>query len=116
MDKLAAYIFNHCPELLTAEERRAHKNIIVQQKIEATAHEMQREMMREKWLSYDNEILELLRNGAEEFYKVAVERVFRDHPKKEYLNLCPKCRVLVRTREAKQCPECFYSWRGELEK
>lgn len=110
MDEMAYYIFNYCQELLTKEENQAHKNLLVQQKIDSSENPTTKEMMR-KWESSDDEnVLKLLENGSEEFYKRVVERVFRDNPNKEFLNLCPKCNALTATPKAKQCRKCYFSW------
>ncbi|MEK7724759.1 MAG: hypothetical protein AAB336_10450 [Acidobacteriota bacterium] len=111
MDEIAYYIFNYCSDLLTKEEIQAHKNLLVQFKIDSTDNEIQKDMMRRRWQSNDENVLKLLENGSEEFYKIAVERVFREKPNKEFLNFCPKCNALTRTPKAKQCPKCYFSWR-----
>ena len=76
MDETTYYIFNYCQELLTKVENQAHKNLLVQQKIDWSEHQTKKEMMRKSWLSNDENVLKLLENGSEEFYKKAVERVF----------------------------------------
>ena len=114
MDEMAYYIFNHCFDLLKSEEYQAHKNLLVQQKINQSENQVKKERMRKSWLSNDEKVLKLLENGSEEFYKKTVERVFRDNPNKEFLNLCPKCNALTKTPKAKQCPKCFYSWHEEI--
>ena len=110
MDEMAYYIFNYCQDLLTKDENQAHKNLLVQFKIDSTDNEIQKDMMRRRWLSHDKNVLKLLETGNKEFYKKAVERVFRDNPNKEFLNLCPKCNALTNTPKAKQCPKCYFSW------
>jgi len=76
----------------------------------AVDNEIQKDMMRRRWLSKDENVLSLLEKGEAEFYKKAVERVLQENPSKEFLNLCPKCNALTKTPKAKQCPKCFYSW------
>lgn len=110
MDETTYYIFNYCNELLTKEENQAYRNLLVQLKMDSTDNEIQKDMMRKRWLSNDENVLKLLEKGSEEFYKKAIERVFRDNPNKEFLNLCPKCNSLLRTPKAKQCPKCYFSW------
>ncbi len=114
MDEMAYYIFNYCPELLTKEENQAHKNLLVQQKINQSENRIKKEMMRKSWLSNDENVLKHLKNGSEEFYKKTVERVFRDNPNKEFLKLCPKCNSLTKTPKAKQCSKCFHTWHKEI--
>lgn len=109
MDEITYYIFNYRQDLLTAEENFAYRHLSVSQNIDFVESENQRKLMR-KWLSTDNNVLKLLENGENEFYKLTVERVFQDNPDKEILNLCPKCNALARTPKAKQCPKCYFSW------
>ncbi len=114
MDETAYYIFNYCREFLTKEENQAHKNLLVQQKIDWSENQTKKEMMRKSWLSNDENVLRHLENGSEQIYKRTVERVLNDNPNKEFLNLCPKCNSLARTAKAKQCPKCFYSWHNKV--
>lgn len=114
MGELEIYIFNYCLELLTKEEKQAHQNLLVQQKIDSVDNVIQKDMMRRRWLSKDENVLKLLENGSEEFYKKAVERVLKDNPNKEFLNLCPKCNALTKTPKAKQCPKCYFSWHNQV--
>lgn len=113
MDKLANYIFDWCPHLLTENERKARKHLIGLDKIESHDSEARKEMSKKMWLSDDENVLKLLEKGSETFYKTAVERVLRDNHNKDFLNLCPKCNALARTPKSKQCPKCFYSWHNE---
>ena len=46
MHETAYYIFNYCQKLLTKEENQAHKNLLVQQKIDWSEHQTKKEMMR----------------------------------------------------------------------
>ncbi|CAN5807748.1 hypothetical protein BH20ACI4_BH20ACI4_30170 [soil metagenome] len=115
MDEMAYYIFNYCFELLTKEENQAHKNLLGQQKTDSSENQTKKEILRKSWLSDDKDVLKLLENGSEEFYKRTVERVFKDNPNKEFLNLCPKCNALTKTPKARQCRKCFYSWHEDTE-
>lgn len=60
--------------------------------------------------SSDKEELELLKDGQDSFFAKVVERVLRDNPDKQFLNLCPNCDYLTVTPKAKQCRNCFHSW------
>jgi hypothetical protein len=84
------------------------------QKIDSVESKTQKELMRKKWLSTDENVLKLLNDGEAAFYKQSIERVFRENPNKEFLNLCPKCNSLTRTPKSHQCPKCFYSWHNEI--
>lgn len=74
MDEMAYYIFNYCQKLLTKEENLAHKNLLVQQKIDLSDNPKISEIMRKHEISNDNNVLKLLENGKAEFYKKTVER------------------------------------------
>lgn len=114
MDQLAKYIFDWCPNLLTDEERKARKHLIGMDKVENTESEKMKIFIGKSWQSNDEKVLKLLESGAENFYKNAVERVLRQNPNRDFLNLCPKCNSLARTPQANQCPKCFYSWHEEI--
>lgn len=109
MDEVTYYIFNYRKDLLTEEENSAYRHLSVSQNIDYVESENQKKALR-KLLSTDENVLKLLEDGGNEFYKRTVERVFRDNPNNEILNLCPKCNALARTPKAKQCPKCYFSW------
>ncbi len=108
MTELAKYIFDHYPNLLTTEERLARKHLIGLQKLKDEDSESRRRF----WLSTDENVLILLENGSEEFFRKTVERILRDYPNEVFLNKCPKCNALTKTPKAKQCPKCYFSWHG----
>lgn len=114
MDEITYYIFNYRQDLLANEENKAYRHLTVLQNIEFVESETQKRLMR-KWLSTDEKVLKLLENGENNFYKQTIERVFRNNPNEEILNLCPKCNALARTPKAKQCQKCFYSWHNKLD-
>jgi hypothetical protein len=114
MDETTYYIFNYCQAFLTKEENQAHKHLAVLQKINSVESKPQKELMRKKWLSTDENVLKLLNDGEVTFYKQTIERVFRENPNKEFLNLCPKCNSLAKTPKSNQCPKCFYSWHNKI--
>lgn len=110
--ELAGYLFNYCANLLTETEKAAFKHNLVLKKIESA----ESPMLREKWISSDEKVLELLKDGESEFFKRLEERVLRDNPQKEFMNLCPKCGYLTITPKAQQCRKCHHSWHEETEK
>jgi hypothetical protein len=70
--------------------------------------------LRKGWLSTDKEVLELLKNGYQEFRKNTAERILKEQSEKIYFNYCPICKKLARTPQAKQCRYCGYSWHKQI--
>jgi rubrerythrin len=114
--ELARYLFDYLSDLLTDEEKTAYKNTLVQKKIDDADSEPMKRMLRKHWLSSDERVLELLKDGEEAFFRKLEERVLRDNPDKDFMNLCPKCGYLTITPKAKQCRKCYHSWHVEVEK
>jgi hypothetical protein len=114
-EELARYLYNYRSDLLTKAERTAYKNTLVLKKIENSDSPKMKDMLRRKWYSSDEEVLELLRDGEAAFFKKLEKRVLRDNPAKTFMNLCLKCGYLAKTSKAKQCWKCFYSWHEEVE-
>jgi hypothetical protein len=111
--ELINYLYWYCSDLLTKEERSAFKNTLVSVKIDNAESQSMKKMLRKRWFSSDEKVLDLLKDGEDAFFDKVVERVFRDNPQKEFLNLCPKCSYLTVTPKAKQCRNCYYSWHNE---
>ncbi len=114
--ELARYLYDYCQELLTHDEKAAYKNTLVLIKIENAESPKMKQLLRREWFSSDEGVLDLLKDGEEEFFRKLERRVLRDNPKKEFMNLCPKCGYLTITPKAKQCRKCFHSWHEEVEK
>lgn len=113
MNKLTKYIVTWYPDLMTVNEKAAHKTSFVEEKAENLEPGNLQRMLREKWGSSDPEVLALLENGREEFLQKVADRILREHADEVFLNYCPKCGELTKTPRAKQCPSCFFSWHDE---
>ena len=113
-EELANYLYQYLPDLLTDNEKSAFKNTIVLNKIENAESHTMKKMLREKWFSSDEKVLDLLKEGEQKFFKKLEQRVLRDNPNKKFMNLCPKCNYLTITPKAKQCRKCYYSWHEEV--
>ena len=113
IEELARYIYDYRRDLLTDEEKAAYKNTLVLKKIENADSPKMKELLRWEWFSSDEKVLDLLKNGNDEFFRKIEQRVLCDNPAKEFMNLCPKCGYLTITPEAKQCRKCFHSWHNE---
>jgi hypothetical protein len=66
--------------------------------------------LREHYPTVADKAFELISNGAEAFYQRTLARVFAEHGE-SWMNLCPNCHALCRTRRARQCPRCFSRWK-----
>ncbi len=115
-EELATYLYDYCNNLLTVEEREAYKNTLVLFKIRNSESPAKKKLLRKEWFSSDAEVLDLLKNGEEEFFRNLELRVLRDNPQKEFLNICPKCNYLTKTPKAKQCRKCHHSWHNKVER
>ena len=105
------YITTYFSELMTLPEKAAlrHQHSLI--KLEDDKNERRTKFYyRQGLLSKDPEVLDLLSAGPDEFMIKCAERIFKEHPDKVYLNLCPKCNKLARTPHAKQCRYCHYDW------
>ena len=114
MDELTRYIFYSYFGLLTFKEKAAYKTSFAEEKAGNLEPGNLQDFLREKWDSRDPEVLELLKNGRDEFMRNVKDRILREHPDKVFLNYCPKCGGLTKTPRAKQCPKCFFSWHGDV--
>lgn len=64
------------------------------------------------WLSEDEEVLSLLKDGFDVFKANTVGTIMKDHVDGIFFNNCPQCGRLARTPMAKQCRFCGNSWRS----
>ena len=66
---------------------------------------------REKgWLTSDQSVLDLLKDGYDNFELNVAKRILSQNSDKVYFNNCPKCNNLARTPYARQCRHCGYAW------
>lgn len=101
------FFFDGHPHLLTLIERRALRRLRGQQKVQSSSEPMRR-MLEERFLTSEPEVLSLLEQGEEAFFRTSLERVRRESGHE--LNCCPRCGSLCRTSEACVCPQCNHSW------
>lgn len=64
----------------------------------------------ERDTSNDPKVLELLKDGLQEFHKSTGERVYDEQLHELELNRCPKCNGIARTPSAKQSRYCGHDW------
>lgn len=102
------YIFGWYPFLLTTEEKKAYRHLMVLQKIDSTQNKGLKNMMVHGFLNREPKVHELLKEGEEKFFERTMRRVYFE--RFEELNLCPNCGSLCRTPRACLCPRCNHSW------
>lgn len=113
MDDITKYIVNNYWGLLTSEEKTAYKLILGEQKGQEIFSPELQKRFRAAWDSKNPNVLSLLDDGPEEFFRSIRDRILREYSEMIILNLCPKCNSLARTPKAKQCSKCFHSWHAE---
>ena len=62
------------------------------------------------WLTSDQAVLDLLKDGYEIFEWNVANRIIEQNADKVFLNNCPRCNKLARTAYAKQCRHCGHTW------
>jgi hypothetical protein len=107
----ALYLIMYFSELMTEHERVALRHTQSTFKLEGVKKPHLVNMYyKQGWLTTDPEILNLLKDGEDQFVINSAERILRETPEKVFLNLCPKCGKLARTPQAKQCRFCEEDW------
>jgi len=107
----ARYIITYFSELMTPTEKIAlrHQQSLV--KLEDSENDNRTKLYyRRGWLSTDADVLNLLSKGSDQFMINCAKHILKDCPEKVFLNLCPACKKLARTPDAKQCRFCGCDW------
>lgn len=116
MDKETAnYIVTYFSNLLTEKEKLAVKHSSSILKIEsgdkATNLVSLTKVYKDRgWLTDDQTVLDLLKDGWDNFELKTAQRILNDCGDKAFLNNCPKCGKLARTTIAKFCRHCGHDW------
>ncbi len=106
--ELEDYIYRYSGRFMTDDEAMARKTVMYSLK---TQSESMLSMMREKgWMSDDPKILSMIADGSEALKDRIVKRIWNDHREELSLNLCPECKLITRTPDARQCRFCFHDW------
>lgn len=107
---LFVYLRNHCPQLLTEQERRAANAALLRAKMAAAHRQEIQSMLKAKCLFGDAEVDAALADGVDAFYRRVSRRVLSDPAAAAQINRCPRCRRVVRTPAARQCFWCGRDW------
>ncbi|NTS44007.1 hypothetical protein HRG84_24220, partial [Flavisolibacter sp. BT320] len=111
------YILNYYSRFMTLKEAAAMKHYMSSSKFSQTVSsdgDKGNFLLEKGWLSKDKEVVELLKDGYQQFRQNTAERILKDNTGKIYFNHCPKCVKLARTPQAKQCRYCGYSWHKQV--
>jgi hypothetical protein len=116
---LIDYILNYFSRFMTLQEKAANKHYSTSFKFSKsisndTNGEKTGFLQERGWLSNDNDVLNLFKDGYKQFRLNTAERIFTEHHDKIYFNNCAKCGRLARTPQAKQCRFCGYSWHKQV--
>jgi len=113
----ASYVFRSYGHLMSERERVALRHIgatmkatlgrsdeIAQQEVKRSTNHLR------KLLSDDPQVLDLARDGYDEFALRAGQRILNQHRSEILLNYCPQCGKLARTPKARQCRFCGHGF------
>ena len=118
MDKeVSSYIVKYYSSLLSANERLAVRHTMSTYKLgeKGLNNPNVLRIYREKgWLASDQKVIELLKNGYDEFEFKVAQRILDEYPTRVFLNKCPQCKKLARTPFARQCRYCTYNWHNSV--
>jgi hypothetical protein len=106
--ELIDYIFYHCQEFQTDDEKIAGRTVMYEQK--NLKEPIKSTIIKKGWYSDAPHIQQMISNGFGVFKNNVATRIFKEHRDELDLNLCPKCFKIARTPSAKQCRFCFYDW------
>jgi hypothetical protein len=110
---LEKYLYWEASEFLTETEQIACEILVIQGMIRSNSSQLIQERLRrqfqERFQEQSEAVWALLADGQEAFYQRTLARVFAEHGE-SWMNLCPHCKALCRTRRSKQCPRCFARW------
>lgn len=110
--EVANYIIKYYFSLLSLPQKAALKH----HRHALKFHEMPDSNVRQQlyvkfnWLSDDPDVLGLLDEGYVNFILNCAQQILKDHPEQVHINLCPQCKKLARTPDAKQCRWCGSDW------
>jgi hypothetical protein len=114
--QVAGYVICFYGHFMTDVEWKALNHLIATRKAthgrsdEAAQREAQKHIVYSRALSSEPNVLELARNGHQEFELRTAARILRDFGNKVFFNYCPNCGELARTPTAKQCWHCRHDW------
>jgi len=115
---LASYVIRYYGQFMTHQEKLASRHLFGTEKATygrsdlAAQQETRRHLQMRKLLSDDPAVLELTKDGANNFMLRTAERIMAAHSNEIYVNRCPRCGEVAKTPKAKQCRFCKHDWHG----
>jgi ribosomal protein L32 len=107
----ANYIMRYFSSLMTVKESKAWKHWSTMSKMGENPKPARIRLSLERgWLTEDPEIIDLLKDGYDQFELKTAKRILKDNEDLVNLNNCPNCGRLTRTPNAKQCRHCGHDW------
>jgi hypothetical protein len=116
--EVARYVVRFYYYLMTDVELRTQGHLFVTMKAtqgrsDRAAQAEARKSRLSSELSDEPVVLQLARDGHNEFVMRTAARILRDSGDKVFFNYCPRCGELARTPTAKQCRYCRNDWHAE---
>jgi len=116
--EVAYYVVHFHADLLNDAERKAQRHLFATMKAtmghsdEAAQREAQTDKIHSRMLATEPNVLNLAKDGYQQFQLTTAARILRDSADKVFFNRCPACGKLARTPTAKQCRYCRHDWHG----
>lgn len=113
---LALYVVGYYGHFLNEQEHIALRHLMATEKVThgRTDQSAQEEAKSNKalsgLLSQDPVVLELAHDGIDAFMERTADRILAEHGDEIFLNYCPRCGVLAKTPDARQCRFCRHDW------
>ena len=110
--ELIRYIRTYYLGLFNEQEYKAYRHIVSLEKLEPVKEKdgILAIYKKKEWISSDPEVLRLIENGSEHFFKTTVGRILNESSDKVFINNCSNCGKLARTPKARQCRHCGNKW------
>jgi peptide methionine sulfoxide reductase MsrB len=105
------YIIASFTDLMTENERQAHRNFQLQMTLDHTRN--QDEVYKNKitgMMKFNPEIKKLAEDGWPAFEERAAARLLAEHGERIYATTCTRCGKFPRTAKALQCYHCGHDW------
>jgi hypothetical protein len=106
------YIINYFSRFFTPNEYKAYRHLMSLEKLGEVNEGDNRLTAYKKmeWISSDPNVLELIKNGSNEFHCKTAERIALENKDSVFFNECPNCNKLAKTPLARMCRYCGEKW------
>jgi hypothetical protein len=106
------YIINYFGRFFKPNEYKAYRHLMSLEKLGNVNENDNRLTAYKKmeWISSDPNVLELIKNGSNEFHCKVAERIVSENKDSVFFNECPNCDKLAKTPLARMCRYCGEKW------